>query len=45
LPVIGFFFGYFPNRALKTIQHLSNRVLGNAEGPGYGSTSLKKCRG
>jgi len=45
LPVIGFFFGYFPNRALKTIQHLANRVLGNAEGPGYGSTSLKKVSG
>jgi hypothetical protein len=45
LPVIGFFFGYFPNRALKTIQHLANRVLGNAEGPSYGSTSLKKVSG
>jgi hypothetical protein len=45
LPVIGFFFGYFPNRALKTIQHIANRVLGNAEGRGYGSTSLKKVSG
>jgi len=45
MPVIGFFFGYFPNRALKTIQHLANRALGNAEGPGYGSTSLKKVSG
>ena len=45
LPVIGFFFGYFPNRALKTIQHLANRALGNAEGRGYGSTSLKKVSG
>jgi hypothetical protein len=45
LPVIGFFFGYFPNRALKTIQHLATRALGNAEGRGYGSTSLKKVSG
>jgi len=45
LPVIGFFFGYFPNRALKTIQHLATRVLGNAEGRGYGSTSLKNVSG
>jgi len=45
LPVIGFFLGYFPNRALKTIQHLATRVLGNAEGRGYGSTSLKKVSG
>ena len=45
LPVIGFFFGYFPNRALKTIQHIANRVLRSAEGRGYGSTGLNKVSG
>ena len=45
LPVLGFFFGYFPSRALKTIQHLANRVLRTAEGPGYGSTNLNKVSG
>jgi hypothetical protein len=45
LPIMGFFFGYFPDRALRTIQHLGNRVLGSVEGPGYGSTSLKKISG
>ncbi|MEA2239011.1 MAG: hypothetical protein QOC81_3735 [Thermoanaerobaculia bacterium] len=45
LPVLGFFFGYFPSRALKTITHLANRVLRTAEGPGYGSTNLNKVSG
>jgi hypothetical protein len=45
LPVLGFFFGYFPSRALKFIQHLSNRVLRTAEGREYGSTNLSKVSG
>jgi hypothetical protein len=45
LPVLGFFFGYFPSRALKFIQHLANRLLRTAEGKDYGSTSLNKVSG
>jgi hypothetical protein len=45
LPVLGFFFGYFPSRALKFIQHLATRVLRTAEGSEYGSTNLSKVSG
>jgi len=45
LPILSFFFGYFPDRALRTIKQTANRALGSTGERPYGSTTLKKVSG
>ena len=46
LPVFGFFFGYFPSRALMGIERLTARYFGSLiQEPGYDSTPVNKVSG
>lgn len=46
LPVFGFFFGYFPNRALLAIERLTGRYFGKlVQETGYLSTAVNKVSG
>ena len=46
LPVFGFFFGYFPNRALVAIERLTSRYFGKlVQETGYLATAVNKVSG
>ena len=46
LPVFGFFFGYFPNRALLAIERLTSRYFGKlVQESGYQSTAVNEVSG